>query len=176
MDFTVFSQVTCDEKEKLRNEVWNVILDKKRYKQVMQFRNDNAAIKNMRKNIDSRFCSHDKNVVWNTDIILPDSLKEDFFCQTVNLNEYIVSAIIAVRPEYSNKSIRGAVTKTQKTVKNNEIVFDFVCNQLLVIRDLLKVPHPSNHVQFHYMGRVTYAVKRIAIVSKRWNIVPTFWQ
>ena len=63
MDFTVFSQVTCDEKEKLRNEVWNVILDKKRYKQVMQFRNDNAAIKNMRKNIDSRFCSPDKNVV-----------------------------------------------------------------------------------------------------------------
>ena len=41
--------LTCDEKEKLRNEVWNVILDKKRYEQVMQFRNDNAAIKNMKR-------------------------------------------------------------------------------------------------------------------------------
>ena len=142
----------------------------------MQFRNDNAAIKNMKKNIDSRLRSRDKNVVWNIDIILPDSFNEDFFCQTVNLNEYIVSAIIAVRPEYSNKSISGAVTKTQKIVKNNEIVLDFVCNQLLVIRGLLKVPHPSNHVQFSYMGRVTYAVTRIVIISKRRNIVPTFWQ
>ena len=55
--------LTCDEKEKLRNEVWNVILDKKRYEQVMQFRNDNAAIKNMKKNMDSRLRSRDKNVV-----------------------------------------------------------------------------------------------------------------
>ena len=25
---------------------------------------------------------------------------------------------------------------------------------LIVIRDLLKVPHPINHIQFPYMGRV----------------------
>ena len=50
MEFTVFSQLTCDEKEKLKNELCNETVDKKRYEQVMYFRNDNAAIANMRKN------------------------------------------------------------------------------------------------------------------------------
>ena len=111
MEFTVFSQLTCNEKEKLKNELCNVIVDKKSYEQVTHSENDNAAIKNMRKNIDSSFCSRDKNLVSNMEIILSDPFNEDFFSQTVNLNEDIVSAIIAVRPEYSKESIRGAVTK-----------------------------------------------------------------
>ena len=92
---------------------------------MIDFKSDNAAIKNMRKNIDSSFCSRDKNLVSNMEIILSDPFNEDFFSQTVNLNEDIVSAIIAVRPEYSKESIRGAVTKAQKIVKSNEIVPGF---------------------------------------------------
>ena len=90
MEFTVSSQLACDERE-----------------QVMHFKNDNAAIKNMRMNIGSR----DENLVSNMEIILSDSFNEDFFSPTVKLNKDIVSAIIAVRPEYSKESIRGAVTK-----------------------------------------------------------------
>ena len=65
MEFTAFSQLTCNEKEKLKNELCNVIVDKKSYEQVTHSENDNAAIKNMRKNIDSSFCSRDKNLVSN---------------------------------------------------------------------------------------------------------------
>ena len=79
MEFTVFSQLTYDEKEKLKNELCNVLVDKKRYEQVMHIRNNNAPIKNMRKNIDSSFCPRDKNLVSNMKIILPDSFNEDFF-------------------------------------------------------------------------------------------------
>ena len=45
----------------------------------MHIRNNNAPIKNMRKNIDSSFCLRDKNLVSNMKIILPDSFNEDFF-------------------------------------------------------------------------------------------------
>ena len=79
MEFTVFSQLTCDGKEKLKNELCNIIVDKQRYEQVMHFKNDNAAVKNMRKSIDSSFCSRDKNLVSNMEIILSDSFNEDFF-------------------------------------------------------------------------------------------------
>ena len=79
MEFTVFSQLTCDEKEKLKNKLCTVIVDKKRYEQVIHFKNENVAIKNMRKNIDSNFCSRDKNLVSNMEIILSDSFNEDFF-------------------------------------------------------------------------------------------------
>ena len=65
MEFTVFSQLNCDEKEKLKNELCNIIVENKRYEQVMHFKSDNAAIKNMRKNIDLSFCSRDKNLVSN---------------------------------------------------------------------------------------------------------------
>ena len=61
-------------------------------------------------------------MVSNIEIIFSDSFNEYFFSQTINLNEDIVSAIIAVRPEYFKESIRKAVTKAQKIVKNNEIV------------------------------------------------------
>ena len=44
-------ELTCGEKEKLNNELCNVIVDKNRYEKVMHFKNDNAAIKNMRKNV-----------------------------------------------------------------------------------------------------------------------------
>ena len=77
MEFIVFSQLTCDEKEKLKNELCNVIVGKTWYEQVMHFKNDNAAIKNLRKNINSSFCSNDKNLVLNMEIILSDSLNED---------------------------------------------------------------------------------------------------
>ena len=58
MEFTVSSHLACDERE-----------------QVMHFKNDNAAIKNMRMNIGSR----DENLVSNMEIILSDSFNEDFF-------------------------------------------------------------------------------------------------
>ena len=61
------------------------LVDKKRYEQVMHIRNNNAPIKNMRKNIDSSFCSRDKNLVSNMKIILPDSFNEDFFFSNCQL-------------------------------------------------------------------------------------------
>ena len=79
MEFLVFSQLTCDEKEKLKNELCNVIVDKKRYEQVIRFKNHNAAIKNMRKNIDSSFSSRDKNLVSNMEIICQIHLMKFFF-------------------------------------------------------------------------------------------------
>ena len=152
MEFIVFSQLTCDEKEKLKNELCNVIVGKTWYEQVMHFKNDNAAIQNLRKNINSSFCSNDKNLVLNMEIILSDSLNEDFFSQPVNLNEDIVSAIIAMRPEYSKESIGGAVTKAQKIVKNNKIVPGFDSNKRFVKSSSSHQPHT---VSIHGEGCLT---------------------
>ena len=55
-------------------------------------------------------------------------------------------------------------------MKNNEIVPGFDNNKRFV-----KVPHLSNHTQFPYMGRVTYAVIRIVSISKRRSTVPKLW-
>ena len=153
MEFIVFSQLTCDEKEKLKNELCNVIVDKTSYEQAMHFKNCNAAIQNMRKNINSSFCPNDKNLVLNMEIILSDSLNEDFFSQPVNLNEEIVSAIIAMRPEYSEESIRGAVTKAQKIVKNNAIVPGFDSNKRFVKSSSSHQPHT---VSKHWEGCLTW--------------------
>ena len=39
MEFTAFSQLTYNEKEKLKNELCNVIVDKKSYEQVTHSEN-----------------------------------------------------------------------------------------------------------------------------------------
>ena len=57
------------------------------------------------------------------------------------MNEVIVSAIIAVRREYSKESIRGAVTKAQKIVKNNEIIPGFDSNKRFVKSFSYHQPH-----------------------------------
>ena len=119
---------------------------------MIDFKSDNAAIKNMRKNIDSSFCSRDKNLVSNMEIILSDSFNEDFFSPTVKLNKDIVSAIIAVRPEYSKESIRGAVTKAQKIVKSNEIVPGFDSSKRFVKSSSSYQPHT---VSIHGEGYLT---------------------
>ena len=75
------------------------------------------------------------------EITLSDSFNEYFFSQTINLNEDIVSAIIAVRPEYFKESIREAVTKAQKIVKNNEIVPGFDSNKRFVKSSSSHQPH-----------------------------------
>ena len=65
----------------------------------------------------------------------------NFFSQNVNLNEDFVSAIIAFSPEYSKESIRGAVTKAYKIVKNNEIIPGFDSNKMFVKSSSSQKPH-----------------------------------
>ena len=75
-----------------------------------------------------------------------------------------------MRPEYSKESIRGAVTKAQKIVKNNEIVPGFDSNKRFVKNSSFQQPH------IFIMERVTYVVIRIVSISVRGNIALTFWQ
>ena len=68
------------------------------------------------------------------------------------MNEDIVSAITGVRPEYSKESIRGAVTKAQKIVKNNKIVPGFDSNKRFVKSSSSHQPHT---VSIHGEGCLT---------------------
>ena len=65
-----------------------------------------------------------------------------------------------MRPVYSKESIRGAVTKAQKIVKNNEIVPGFDSNKRFVKSSSFQQPHTV-----FIMGRVTYVVIRIVNIS-----------
>ena len=52
MDFNDYAAKSMSEKQELRNKVANIVVDRKRYNEVLKFQTGKSAIKKMRENIE----------------------------------------------------------------------------------------------------------------------------
>ena len=157
MDFNDYAAKSMSEKQELRKKVANIVVDRKRYNEVLKFQTGKSAIKKMRENIEHGL-SGNKEGQSLPDYVRtysegtrrfqiknlcdkPTELKNQFYSIEQEVPRMMIDAIHQIRPDYSIESIKGTVTKALRLAAQNEIQKGFSTEKRFVKSTSGEMPH-----------------------------------
>ena len=157
MDFSDYAAKSMSEKQELRKKVANVVVDRKRYDEVLKFQTGKSAIKKMRENIEHGL-SGNKEGQSLPDYVRtysdgtrrfqmknlcdkPTELKSQSYSNEQEVPQIMIDAIHQIRPNYSIESIKGTVTKALRLAAQNEIQNRFSTEKRFVKSTSGGMPH-----------------------------------
>ena len=157
MDFNDYAAKSMSEKQEFRKKVANIVVDRKRYDEVLKFQTGKSAIKKMRENIEHGL-SGNKEGQSLPDYVRtysegtrrfqiknlcdkPTELKNQFYSIEQEVPRTMIDAIHQIRPDYSIKSIKGTVTKALRLAAQNEIQKGFSTEKRFVKSTSGEMPH-----------------------------------
>ena len=137
MDFNDYAAKSMSEKQEFRKKVANIVVDRKRYDEVLKFQTGKSAIKKMRENIEHGLSGNKAGQLLSDYIRtysqgtrrfqiknLCDKLTE-LKTQSYSVEQEVlrmaIDVIHQIRSNYSIESIQGTVTKALRLVAQNKI-------------------------------------------------------
>ena len=134
-----------------------MVVDRKRYDEVLKFQTGKSAIKKMRENIEHGL-SGNKEGQSLPDYVRtysegtrrfqiknlcdkPTELKNQFYSIEQEVPRMMIDAIHQIRPDYSIESIKGTVTKALRLAAQNEIQKGFSTEKRFVKSTSGEMPH-----------------------------------
>ena len=145
------------EKQDFRKKVANIVVDRKRYDEILKFQTGKSAIKKMRENIEHGL-SGNKEGQSLPDYVRtysegtrrfqiknlcdkPTELKSRSYSIEQEVPRMVIDAIHQIRPNYSFESTQGTVTKALRLVTKNEMQKGFSTKKRFVKSTLGEMPH-----------------------------------
>ena len=125
------------EKQDFRKKVANIVVDRKRYDEILKFQSGKSAIKKMRENIEhglrgnkedqllpdygGTYCEETRRFQIKKLCDKPTELKIQSYSTEQEVPRMETDAIHQIQPNYSFESIQGTVTKALQLVAKNEM-------------------------------------------------------
>ena len=145
------------EKQDFRKKVANIVVDRKRYDEVLKFQTGKSAIKKMRENIEhglrgnkedqllpdygGTYCEETRRFQIKKLCDKPTELKSQSYSIEQEVPRMVIDAIHQIRPNYSFESTQGTVTKALRLVTKNEMQKGFSTKKRFIKSTLGEMPH-----------------------------------